>query len=225
VKLLIDNSPAKVERHSVVYDFIGGQLLTPLTRYSNAGGTFGIDNGAYSGFDIERFLRLLERESANRERCLFVSMPDVVGSARRTLEAFFHWAKKVTNWPLALVCQDGIEDLPIPWELLSAVFIGGTTDWKMSKAAADVIKAAQIMGVHKHVGRINTPDRWGYFESLGVDTCDGSGVSRFDWMLDQIRDYRRHGSHTPLLGSSDDEPLGDVCVGTDDVGGNLQPIG
>lgn len=225
MKLLIDNSPAKIARHSAVYDFIGGQLLTPLTRYSNAGGVFGIDNGAFSRFDRKGFMGLLEREKPNRQRCKFVAMPDVVGSARRTLEAFEFWADHITNWPLALVCQDGIEDLPIPWARLDAVFIGGSTDWKMSKAAADVIKAAQLMEVHTHVGRINTTKRWGPFESLGVDTCDGSGVSRFDWMLNEIRDFRQHGSATPLFGASDDEPVGCRCPPISSTPGHTSPVG
>lgn len=225
MKLLIDNSPAKIERLSAVYDFVGGQLLTPLTRYSNAGGMFGIDNGAFSRFDRKSFAGLLERERCNRDRCAFVALPDVVGAARRTLEAFDYWAEQIANWPLALVCQDGVEDLPIPWVRLGAVFIGGSTDWKLSKSAADVIKAAQLMGVYTHVGRVNTPERWERFEQLGVDSCDGSGVSRFDWMLDQIAGYRRSGCHSPLFGSSDLEPIGDVCAGVDDVGGSLQQSG
>jgi hypothetical protein len=36
-----------------------------------------------------------EREQRHCEKCLFVTVPDVVGSARRTLEVFEHWKPKL----------------------------------------------------------------------------------------------------------------------------------
>src|SRR5208283_1653873 len=111
------------------------QLLTPLTRFKRQipEAPFAIDNGAFSGFDAEAFVSLLEREKEHRELCRFVAMPDIVGNARRTLEAFDHWSCKVCGWNLALVAQDGQEDLEIPWKRIDAVFIGGTTVWKLSR--------------------------------------------------------------------------------------------
>jgi len=85
MKFLVDTSPAKMVGLAD-RELVGGQLLTPLTRYSNFGGTFAIDNGAFSGFDKSAFKSLLEREWTNRERCLFVAVPDVVGSMARTLD-------------------------------------------------------------------------------------------------------------------------------------------
>jgi hypothetical protein len=163
-----------------------GQLITPLTRRANQGHTFGIDNGAFARFDADGFLSLLERQKPYRERCKFVAAPDVVGSARRTLECFRHWFPKLHGWPVALVAQDGQEDLDIPWSLIDAVFIGGSTEWKLSEFAAAIIKAAQVMGKWVHVGRVNTPDRFRRFEELGVDSCDGTGISRYSWMRGRI---------------------------------------
>jgi hypothetical protein len=183
MRFLIDAKATKAAPDS----YIAGQLLTPLTRYALGEHAFAIDNGAFSGFDAGGFVRLLERCRPALSRCLFVACPDVVGSARRTLECFAHWQYEMVGWPLALVAQDGIENLDIPWQCMSAVFIGGTTDWKMSTAAADVIKAAQIIGKHVHVGRINTVKRFRHFERLGANTCDGSGIARFSWMLEKIR--------------------------------------
>jgi hypothetical protein len=158
------------------------------TRRRNRGGVFGVDNGAYATFDGDGLLSLLEREQPNRDRCLFVAVPDVVGSARRTLECFEHWADRLAGWPLALVAQDGQEDLTIPWTRIEAVFIGGSTVWKMSDAAEQVMRAAQVMGKHVHVGRVNTPSRMTRFQDLGVDTCDGTGISRFSWMRRAVAD-------------------------------------
>lgn len=187
MKFLIDKSASdlsqKMSRHS---DYIAGQLLTPLTRYANSGGTFAIDNGAFSGFDATAFKNLLAREAANRSRCLFVTIPDVVGSARRTLEIWRHRAKFAQYWPMALVAQDGAEDLEIPWDEMSAVFIGGRDPWKDSQAAIDIVKAAKTLGLHVHVGRVNTAKRFRLFADAGADTCDGSGIAMYDHMLDAL---------------------------------------
>lgn len=164
------------------------QLLTPLTRFNrqNKRAKFAIDNGAFAGFRPGEFKGLLLREKDATSLCRFVAVPDVVGAARRTLEIFDYWKYKLTNWPLALVAQDGIEDLPIPWEQLAAIFIGGSTGWKMSKAAGDVVKAALAMGKWVHIGRVNTPGRFEYFEELGADSIDGTGLSQYSWMRARI---------------------------------------
>lgn len=161
-----------------------GQLLTPLTRFTlqDPQRPWAIDNGAFSAFNERAFRALLERESHHRENCIFVCAPDVVGSARRTLELFSHWRPLLKDWPVALVCQDGQEDLPIPWSDLAAVFIGGTTAWKVCTAAAACIKAAKAFGKWAHVGRVNDPARFAYFEELGADSIDGTGVSRYSHM-------------------------------------------
>ena len=165
------------------------QLLTPLTRFNrqHPEAMFAIDNGAFSRFDQSAFAALLEREYGFRKQCRFVAVPDVVGDARRTLECFGYWRYKLSPaWPLALVAQDGLEDLDIPWEAVKAVFIGGSTSWKLSKAAADVVKAAKVIGKWVHAGRVNTPARFEYFEELGADSIDGSGLARYSWMRTRI---------------------------------------
>jgi hypothetical protein len=172
------------------------QLLTPLTRFKpqQPDARFAIDNGAFSRFDREAFESLLERENHRRHLCRFVAVPDVVGSARRTLEVFDRWYERIGQWPLALVAQDGQEDLPIPWELIKAVFVGGSTEWKLSFHAQTVIKAAQALGKWVHVGRVNKPARFEYFEKLGADSIDGTGLARYTWMREDIwNDYNEPG--------------------------------
>jgi len=164
------------------------QLLTPLTRFraQQPDCRFAIDNGAFARFDRAGFETLLKREYPRRELCRFVAVPDIVGSARRTLEVFDKWYDCIATWPLALVAQDGQEDLPIPWDLIAAIFIGGSTEWKLSFHAQTVIKAAQALGKWVHAGRVNTPARFEYFEKLGVDSIDGTGLSRYSWMRERI---------------------------------------
>lgn len=170
------------------------QLITPLTRrrIQAPGQPFAIDNGAFARFNAKRFLALLRRNEGHRTHCRFVVVPDVVGSARRTLEVFRYWQPELCRWPLALACQDGQEELPIPWDLIDAVFIGGSTRWKESDAAAQCIKAAQALGKWVHVGRVNTQSRFEWCEQLGVDSVDGSGIAQFSWMRERIRNRNGH---------------------------------
>jgi len=187
MKFLIDKSPKDVERKMSLHpSLVAGQLLTPLTRYRNFGGVFAIDNGAFSGFNRSGFLALLEREKQNANRCLFVVVPDIVGSARRTLEIWQFRHDIVKGWPLALVAQDGAENFDIPWHELDAIFIGGRDPWKDSQSAVDIVKTAKTLQKHAHVGRVNTLKRYKLFADAGADTCDGSGVAMYDHMLDDI---------------------------------------
>ena len=171
-----------------------GQLLTPLTKYTLREPTrqWAIDNGAFSSFNEKAFLSLLQREEHHKANCLFVTAPDVVGSARRTLELFERWKARLHGWSIALACQDGQEDLPLPWDDIGAVFIGGSTNWKLSDRAAHCIKAAQALGKWVHVGRVNDPARFAYFEELGADSIDGSGLARYTHMREAIakRDWQ-----------------------------------
>jgi hypothetical protein len=173
-----------------------GQLLTPLTCYRlrDPSKPWAIDNGAFSSFDQRAFLALLERESSRMADCLFVTVPDVVSSARRTLEVFEHWKSRLAGWKLALACQDGQESLPIPWADLNAIFIGGSTAWKISDHATHCIKAAKLLGKWVHVGRVNDPQRFEHFLKLGVDSIDGTGIARYSHMREAIAKRNNQGS-------------------------------
>jgi hypothetical protein len=200
MRVLLDAPAKKVILATKTYPFVSGQLMSPTTRRAYLGEDFAIDNGAFAGFSQVRFEGMLARQLEHRKRCFFVAAPDVVGSARRTLEAFEYWQPRLEGWPVALVAQDGQEHLPIPWDLVAGIFIGGTTDWKMSKGAADIVRTAKILGKHAHIGRVNTPARYKHFLDLGAETCDGSGLARFDWMLEKIA--RSEFDNTPLFNAN-----------------------
>ena len=102
VKFLVDTSPAKMEG-LIKHPLVLGQLLTPLTRYADAGGVYAVDNGAFSRFLEKDFTSLCERQARAKDRCLFVAMPDVVGNARRTLEIwrYRHQHKFGDGFPLS----------------------------------------------------------------------------------------------------------------------------
>jgi len=173
------------------------QLFTPLTRFlcQDPEAHFGIDNGCFKKFFEQAFLSLLEREYERRHLCRFVCCPDIVGSARRTLEIFERWKHRLAGWPIALVAQDGLEDMTIPWDDISAIFIGGSTQWKDGPHAGAIVRTGKILGKWVHIGRINTPGRFEKFEELGADSMDGSGLARYSWMRQRIYDAQ----HKPTL--------------------------
>lgn len=172
-----------------------GQLLTPLTSYRlrDPNKPFAIDNGGFKEPDPYGLLRLMKREGQHREKCLFVACPDIVGSAQRTLEVFKVWRPKLDGWKVAFVCQDGQEYLPIPWDEIDAVFIGGSTSWKCSVHVERIVKTALLLGKHVHAGRVNDPNRYAHFEKLGVHTFDGSGAARYTHMRVAIRERGKQG--------------------------------
>lgn len=161
-----------------------GQLLTPLTQYRlrDPSRPWAIDNGGFGELDIPALKSLLKREQHHRDDCLFVASPDIVGSAQRTLELFEYFKPMLAGWKVAFVCQDGQEMLPIPWDEIAAVFIGGSTNWKCSHHVEQIIRTAKVLGKWVHIGRVNDPARWVHFENLGADSADGTGVARYSHM-------------------------------------------
>jgi len=179
-----------------------GQLLTPLTRYRlrDPSRPWAIDNGGFSGLDTAAFDALLKREEHQRANCLFVTVPDIVGSAQRTLELFGLWKPRLVGWPTALACQDGQERLPIPWNEIDAVFIGGSTNWKCSVHVEQIVKTAKLFGKWVHAGRVNDPASFKHFEEMGVDSCDGTGLARYTHMRKAVA--QRH-SQRSIFDASD----------------------
>lgn len=176
VRLLLDLSPdaidARSEKHCVEF----WQLRTPLTAYRrHVGVPYALDNGCFGGSLPPAWGRMIEE--AKREPPLWATSPDVVGSARRTLELWPRFARKMNGVPRALVLQDGIGDFDIPWGDLDAVFIGGSDAFKASPEARHAAVAARMLGKLVHVGRVNTWARAREWADL-ADSYDGSGISR-----------------------------------------------
>lgn len=191
MKFLIDTSGKTLNKRMGESELILGQLLTPLTNYRHFGGVFAIDNGAFSSFDAVKFSRVLERQESNKDQCLFVTCPDIVGAGQRSIELYKQRKRWIPEgWKCAMVVQDGAESIEIPWGDMDAVFIGGNDPWKDSQAVVDIVRTAKILGLWVHVGRVNTPKRFDHFKSLGADSCDGSGIAKYDHMLERIE--KRH---------------------------------
>lgn len=127
-----------------------GLLQTPAAAYRlDDVAVWAMDNGCftdtYPGDDA--YLATLDKYAHHQARCLFVAVPDVVGDAAATLALFPAMAARISaaGWPVALVAQDGMtaDDLPdgLPW-----LFIGGSTEWKLGHAAAELIAEAKRRG-------------------------------------------------------------------------------
>ena len=142
-----------------------------------------MDNGCFSEFKEKEWISLLDdvREQEHqlkRAHIKFVCAPDFVGSAVRTMDLFNVFKRKINPLPAALVLQDGIGMVQIPWDEIAAVFVGGTDKFKTSTEAMDACRAAKMLGKWVHVGRINSTQRALFWMDI-ADSCDGSGVSRF----------------------------------------------
>lgn len=55
-----------------------------------------------------------------------------------------------------------------------ALFIGGSTEYKLGPETAEFIRWAKSVGLWVHVGRVNSLKRFAYFQLLGADSCDGT---------------------------------------------------
>lgn len=133
------------------------------------------DNMAFTqGFNPDVFFPWLDRMANYGETCAFVACPDVVGDALRTIALYRQYQPDISRrgFPVAFVAQDGQEDLPLPH--CQAIFIGGSTKWKMSEAARSVIFEARMRTAWVHIGRVNGRSRFKAFALDGADSADGT---------------------------------------------------
>jgi hypothetical protein len=145
---------------------------------------FAVDNGCYGGkFDPDKWKRCLDRAAEWQERCLFAVVPDrfdpndLAGNHPATLALWPEWVEEVTARGLtpAFVCQNGSTPDDVP-EDAGAVFIGGDTEWKLSRFAWAQVVAAKARGRHAHIGRVNTAVRFGSARIFSAQSADGTLV-------------------------------------------------
>ena len=136
------------------------------------------DNGCFGkGYPGDaKWLAWLEKNAADAASCLFATAPDVVGDAAATLDRSAPWLPKIRSlgYPAALVAQDGLEELEIPWDEFDVLFIGGSTEWKLGAAARTIVGEAKARGKHVHMGRVNSLRRYQYAAAIGCDSADGT---------------------------------------------------
>lgn len=142
------------------------------------GQPWAADNGRFSApqtYSDDRYLGWLAKRP-HQDACLFATAPDVVGDAAATLALSGPMFARIRalGYRVALVAQDGLERLTVPWSSFDALFIGGTTEWKLSEAAASLVREAKRRGKWVHMGRVNSLRRLRFAQSIGCDSADGT---------------------------------------------------
>ncbi len=166
-----------------------GVLVTPhngnsIEGIAGSGRIWAADNSAFGAWDEGKFVRMITRISkADQRRLLWVAVPDVVGSARETLDRFREWQPYINSMglPMAFVGQDGLGEIEdqIPWDMFQGFFVGGSTEWKLSLQAERLCHDAKLRGKAVHVGRVNTRGRIRHCLEIEADSIDGTGFSRW----------------------------------------------
>lgn len=132
-----------------------------------------IDNGCFTqpeAFTVERYRKL----TAEYPRSVLASVPDVVGDWSATLDRWQSFPKDGWPVPLAIVLQDGATVDTVPWGEISAVFVGGTTEWKLGPEVRSIVAEANARSVWAHMGRVNSQRRLRYADWIGCDSADGT---------------------------------------------------
>lgn len=177
--LLVTKSLPEIKRISSEHL---GRLFQP--RHCNsvdatiaAGIPWAADNDAYHGFEVGPWLKMMGA-LAGKRGCLFATAPDVVADWRMTRVLWdVYWPLiHECDLPAAVVLQDGCTSIPAEAD---AVFIGGTTEWKLSEIARSLVVEAKARKLWVHMGRVNGAQRMQLAASWDVDSVDGSGHSRF----------------------------------------------
>jgi hypothetical protein len=180
-----------------------GRLLQPrdfsrLKDTLDAGYKVGIDNDGYQGVDFPVFERMLANirkaitgeptlycEPPTPRNLLWVLVPDVPRDAKATRERFDAMHESMIDLPLAYAVQDGAADQGIPFDApnLRALFLAGSNDYKESREMADIAAAAKEQGLWLHGAPCNGERRARLFASLGCDSFDGTGASKFPGLI------------------------------------------
>jgi DNA-binding XRE family transcriptional regulator len=170
---------------AVAHEHSIGLLVTPdtarsLTRHIAGYPFWAADNACFNhpeDFDADKYLAWLSTfPLEQRSSCLFAPAPDVVGDAVKTLERSAPVLPLIRSlgFKAALVAQDGLENLTVPWDELDVLFIGGSTEWKLSPAARELSAEAKRRGKRIHMGRVNSFKRLKIADDFGCDTADGT---------------------------------------------------
>lgn len=177
-----------------------GRLLSPR-QYSRAHDTaqagipWAADNDCFQRLDADAYRRMLD-SIYGLPGCKFVTAPDAVGDWKRTRELWDEWQPELSAaWlPMAYVAQDGQPSDQVPWLSIDALFIGGSTEYKLSAEAEALGWEAKRKGLWLHMGRVNSRRRFDYARATGCDSVDGSSYSRWRdrWLPHALTWHRDH---------------------------------
>jgi len=134
------------------------------------------DNGCFSDATFRKDVWWKWLQQQDRESCLFAVAPDVVGNANLTRRRAKLWLPRIRRlgFNAAYVAQDYSERISPPWGTFQCLFIGGSTEWKLSPHTIPLIRKARGMGLWVHMGRVNSLKRLRYAQEIGCHSADGT---------------------------------------------------
>jgi hypothetical protein len=152
---------------------------------------FALDNGAFSCWDrhanvfdfdkwnlIEpKWQRMIEWAGLGAQTPRWAIVPDVPGNAEATLERWGKYVQRVHDCEInaAIAVQDGmtVEQVKALRPGPVVICVGGTDEFKWGTLQQWTANFPRV-----HVLRVNQPDKLNFLESLGVESCDGTGWNR-----------------------------------------------
>jgi hypothetical protein len=180
-----------------------GQIVTPASGNRVIPDVdWCADNAAFTGRypGDDTYLAWLSARAHHAGRCAFAAAPDVVGDAAATLARSRPMLEQIRalGFPAALVAQDGLEHLAVPWNDVDALFLGGTTSWKLGPAAAQLAAQARQRGLTIHMGRVNSLHRLRHAAAIGCQSADGTHLAYGpDRRLPELLRWLATVNHTP----------------------------
>lgn len=171
-----------------------GVLRTEGFRYA-------LDNGAWTSFqrgepfDATAFEKAVARLGADAD---WIVVPDIVMGGLVSLEFSRRWLdrllhrRNLSRTPFLIAVQNGMAPSDVRGLLgpRVGIFVGGDTPWKLATMALWA-RTAHAHGAICHVGRVNSARRINLCAAAGIDSFDGSGVSRFASALPRLDLARR----------------------------------
>lgn len=159
-----------------------GFMLTPMmgNRPDLTTTWWGADTGCFTQprkhSDVGYLAWLAERQ-ADAPRCLFATAPDVVGNAAATWQRSKDMLSIIRGlgYRAALVAQNGIHDMTVPWPAFDVLFVGGDDAFKLKDERTwQLVAEARQRGHWTHMGRVNSARRYEAARVGGYDSCDGT---------------------------------------------------
>lgn len=153
-----------------------GAMITPTQgNRIQPGWTWAMDNGCFTtAWQAGKWISALERNAPQHlATCLFAVVPDAVADPIETARRWRIWAPVVTDlgYPPAYVLQDG--ETSVPWDEIACLFVGGSTEYKMSDEAHRWTVEARERAKWVHWGRVNSRRRFAATALTG-DSADGT---------------------------------------------------
>lgn len=159
-----------------------GLLMVHQWRDPSKWPYYAIDNGAYSAWANDRewdpsmFLHLVGKCVEYPVQPDFVVVPDIVAGGIGSLEFSLGWLERLPEGlPYYLAVQDGMVPRNVrPYmDDFAGIFVGGTTEWKMS-TAEEWAAFAKRHGKGCHIGRIGTAWRILWARRIGATSIDST---------------------------------------------------